>query len=80
MARPSSRTLKRYTEPLKYDPNPLYASETVYDSEGNGQVLHWMAFDPRYGPSSDSQIEWHIKRGTPGAELWEVGQPSAPYA
>lgn len=80
MARPAKQTLKRYVEPLKADPNPVYACQVVRTTDGEGQVLHWMAFDPRYGPSSESQIDWHVKHGTPGAELWEVGQPSAPYA
>ena len=76
MARPSKRTLKRYAEPLAYDPNPLYAVKV----DSDGHLHHWMAFDPRYGPEAERQITYHIDNGTPGAELWEVGQPSAPYA
>ena len=64
-------------EPFKYDPNPLYACEVVphpLDPEV-GVVKTWMAFDPRYGPESERQIEWHRRAGTPGASSWEVGKP-----
>jgi hypothetical protein len=55
-------------EEAKFDPNPIYCP----DPAGT--------FDPRYGPSHQSQIDYHVERGTPGAEDWEVGQPAAPYA
>ena len=71
----SKRTLKRYAQPLDFDPSPLYAVDLV-----DGVFEHWMAFDPRYGPENKEQIEWHVDHKTPGAELWEVGAPAAPYA
>jgi hypothetical protein len=56
--------------------NPLYACEVgPPDEDGHRPVLNWMAFDPKYGPESVAQIEWHVAHGTPGAELWEVGVP-----
>lgn len=62
--------------------NPEYACETttVRDADGNvlGQaVLNWMAFQKRYGPETQEQIDWHIAHGTPGAEKWKVGVPLA---
>lgn len=51
----------------EFDPNPMFAANPGW-------------FDPRYGPDSQSQIDWHIARGTPGAETWEVGKPAHPYA
>jgi hypothetical protein len=71
MARPSNRTLRKYRKPLEFDPSPLYAVERQAD----GTFSHWMAFDPKYGPASQAQIDWHIEHGTPGAEDWEVGVP-----
>lgn len=71
----SKRTLRRYSEPFAHDPNPLYAVARDGDN-----FAHWMAFDPRHGPESEAQIEWHLEHNTPGAELWEVGVPAAPYA
>jgi hypothetical protein len=61
---PRRRT--RYIKPAEFDPNPLYAEKPG-------------AFDPRYGPDTQEQIDWHLRRGTPGAEGWEVGQPAKPY-
>lgn len=63
-------------EPWKPDwGDPVLALEIVRNEHGNGVVQHWPAFDPAYGPESQKQIDWHIKRGTPGAEHWEVGKP-----
>ena len=56
-----------WVEVAEYDPNPLYCPENS------------AAFDPRYGPATEEQIEWHRKRGCPGAETWEVGQPARPF-
>jgi hypothetical protein len=60
--------------------NPYFSCETteVKDQDGNvlgKAVLNWMAFDPKYGPENEQQIEWHVAHGTPGAEKWEVGVP-----
>lgn len=61
---------------VRFDYNPIYASAIVMDEEtGHGFVSNWMAFDPKYGPESEKQIEWHRDHGTPGAEKWEVGKP-----
>lgn len=60
------------------DFNPLYASAVVYTGEPGksvGVIKSWMAFDPKYGPDSQEQIDWHIANSTPGAEQWEVGKP-----
>jgi hypothetical protein len=55
---------------VPYSRNPEHAVAR------SGDVFHhWMAFDPQYGPQSESQIEWHINNGTPGAKTWEVGVP-----
>ena len=51
--------------------DPLYS----LDINKHGRVSHFMAFDCRYGPESQAQIDWHVKNGTPGAETWEVGVP-----
>lgn len=59
-------------KPWDFDPNPMYACDV--DPE-TGEVHVWMAFDPRYGPESQEQIDWHIKRQTPGSDTWEVGVP-----
>lgn len=58
-------------EEFRFDPSPLYSCAVDPD----GRVHDWMAFDPAYGPDSEKQIEWHKKRGTPGAEGWKVGVP-----
>jgi hypothetical protein len=50
----------------EFDPNPLYAENSI-------------AFDPRYGPPTQECIDAHVKRGTPGATEWEVGEPAKPY-
>lgn len=64
-------------EPFKFDPNPLYACQVVYDEEtGIGMILDWMAFDPKYGPESQAQIDWHIAHDHPNASEWEVGKPA----
>jgi hypothetical protein len=74
----------RWVEPIAFDPNPLYACHIerglVPSNPGIGVVHSWMAFDPRYGPENEDQIEWHINHGTPGAETWEIGKPAAPFA
>ena len=51
--------------------NPVYS---VGVREG-GRLDHSMAFDPKYGPERQEQIDWHIHHRTPGAETWEVGKP-----
>jgi hypothetical protein len=71
-----------YTEATTFDPSPYYACEVteVKDSDGNvlgKAVLNWMAFDPKYGPDDQEQIDWHIAHGTPGAAKWKVGEPTA---
>ena len=58
----------KYVQPAEFDPNPLYCPDLR------------MAFDPKYGPVTEAQIEYHRKRKTPGAEEWEVGQPAKPFA
>ena len=59
----------------RFDYNPIYAADVVTDEEtGVGVISNWMAFDPKYGPESERQIEWHKEHGTPGAEKWEVGK------
>ena len=58
--------------PWDFDPNPQYAC--AVDKE-TGQVHVWMAFDPKYGPETEAQIQWHKDHGTPGAETWEIGVP-----
>lgn len=56
--------------------NPLYSCEVLGKPGDEVRlVATWMAFDPKYGPESDKQIEWHVAHGTPGAETWEVGVP-----
>lgn len=57
-------------QPLPYSQNPEHAVAR----SGDGFV-HWMAFDPQYGPQSEEQIEWHRANNTHGAETWEVGVP-----
>ncbi len=71
MARVPKRRYARIGEPFKFDGSPEFACQVTSE----GRVLSWMAFDPRYGPESESQIEWHRKSGTPGADRWEVGKP-----
>lgn len=61
------------------DPNPLYACAVVYapddkDKKGVAVVKSWMAFDPRYGPETQEQLDWHIANEIPGANQWEVGK------
>jgi hypothetical protein len=53
---------------LPYSYNPEHAV-----ARHGYAFVHWMAFDPQYGPQSQEQIEWHRKNRTPGAESWEVG-------
>lgn len=54
-----------------HDPDPIYACDVTKD----GKILHWMAFDMRYGPENQAQIDWHLNNGTPGASRWEIGKP-----
>lgn len=73
----------KWVTPAAFDHNPLYSCQVEYRTIGTiqvGVVHSWMAFDPKYGPENQEQIEWHLKHQTPGAELWEVGAPAAPYA
>lgn len=58
-------------DPFPWDSSPQYACDVT----GDGRILHWMAFDPQYGPESEKQIEWHRRNGTPGAERWKIGVP-----
>jgi hypothetical protein len=64
-------------KPLDYDPDPLFAVDLIPGPDGITYVNHGVAFDCRYGPESQEQIDWHIKNGTPNAERWEVGVPCA---
>lgn len=60
----------------RFDPNPIFACRVVYDEETKiGHIVHDVAFDPKYGPDSQHQIDWHREMETPGAETWEVGVP-----
>jgi hypothetical protein len=56
---------------LEYDPSPEFAVEIRSD----GTVSHFMAFDHRYGPESQDQIDFFKRRNYPGADKWEVGKP-----
>lgn len=51
----------------EFDPNPMFCPDRA----------GW--FDPRYGPDTQEQIDYHVERGTPGADTWEVGEPAKPY-
>lgn len=68
-----------YVSPADLDPDPILACEVEWRDLPSGSrigVVHnWMAFDCRYGPDEQAQIDWHVKHGTRGAESWEVGQP-----
>lgn len=58
--------------------NPEYSCDVEYVEVGGqriGIVQNWMAFDPRYGPENQQQIDWHIAHGTPRAESFEIGVP-----
>jgi hypothetical protein len=57
--------------PFEFDPSPLCAVEVRPD----GTLDHSGAFDPRYGPSSEAQIEYHEQLGQLDTTEWEVGQP-----
>lgn len=73
MAEPVGKTKKGTPiYELEQDPSPEYA---VLVDPATGFVHHWIAFDPRYGPESEKQIEWWRDHGYPGAEDWEVGTP-----
>lgn len=65
------RRYARPGEPFKHDPSPEFACEVTKD----GRIRSWMAFDPRYGPENEEQIEWHRRKGTPGAQNFKVGVP-----
>lgn len=56
----------------EYDSDPAVALDVNPDT---GVVQSWMAFDPKYGPETQEQIDWHVKRGTPGANTWDIGVP-----
>lgn len=68
-----------YVTEAEYDHDPMLAVAVEYVEGPGGQKLgvvqNWMAFDPRYGPENEQQIEWHVAHGTPGAEKFEVGVP-----
>ena len=53
----------------------MYACDVI-----DGRLISWMAFDPKYGPENQKQIDWHIRNDTRGAENWEVGHPTRPFA
>lgn len=63
-----------YTTEYKYDPGPRFACEVQEpDENGHRQITHWMAFDPKYGPESQAQIDWFTDRGVDTSE-WKVGE------
>lgn len=72
---PSERTLARYRTAAPPDPSPEFTVELVRDERGIGHFDHRFAFDPRYGPEHESQIEYHEAKGHWDTTDWEVGQP-----
>lgn len=74
----------KWVEPLEFNPDPELACEVEYGLVPGypkvGVIHSWMAFDARYGPEHQRQIDWHIENGTEGAETWEVGKPAKPFA
>lgn len=66
---------------LEFDPSPEWACVLVKDEgTGLGRVSSWVAFDPRYGPETEAQIEYWQRRGYPGADTWEVGKKVKVYS
>jgi hypothetical protein len=60
------------SKPFEFDPNPLYSCDTG----PGGTIKSWMAFDPDYGPQSQSQIDWHRREwGARFVKGWTVGLP-----
>jgi hypothetical protein len=60
---------------IEPDPHPeswVGVSEELPD--GTKIVTHGMSFDHRYGPESQSQIDYWRDKGYPGAEAWEIGK------
>lgn len=63
-----------YTKELKYDHGPLWAAEFgPPDHNGHRHLIQWMAFDPRYGPETQEQIDYFTDRGVDTSE-WKVGE------
>lgn len=64
-----ARRRYRHHQPLEEDISPLFACEIK-----NGIILTWMSFDPKYGPGSQTQIDWFTHQGYDTSE-WKVGEP-----
>jgi hypothetical protein len=60
---------------LPFDPHPEAWVRTVPLPDGTRAVDHSMSFDHNQGPESEAQLNYWRRRGYPGADKWQIGQP-----